>query len=832
MNDNQDDHDELSRHLCYGPLVGPGAILTTENNALLAGIEYAGQDHSTMEYARRLEITNRVGDLIAPLEGGWGISWEWQRRKDRGYPDQQGEHLVPRYLDGKRRDRLNASQFKSRYYMGLSYAPEMQNIRNAARWFTNAPTTKRAIVADYLPAFSRVVDDLATAMDGIVGMAKRLDSDELVTMLWNCISPEPHPGLAVPHIPGFPISRMLTPFGFVPDITGNPSLTNGDGKVYHLRVLGVLNFNTRQTHPGWLDALEGLAFEFRVNARFLTMSSQAASKVFKSLWRQHDDAAYDPRSIIAARFGFSEHKRDAVGEVEAQDAAQARIEAETSGQRSGWLTLTIVTWGRTEEEADSRVSAIREVLTGCKIGTVAEGANAQYAWLGSLPGHRRANRRKVPLSHFTLTDLVSLSSPYSGPTHNPHWNAGPALLLESAGGNPVRLSTHQGEDGAVLLFGQPRKGKSTLMATSATSILARVENARVIWLGADESKSASMVATWAAGGDFLAFNGEDLALQPLAHLEDHDDRQWAQSFIQQLLDVQGVIDKARRRTGSGAIVEISRAEALNCIQVAIDRLSRRPVRERTISVLSHLMEYEDLRLGLKPYCRGGGYGHLIDADRDAFSTSPWVTIDLMRMLDSDNPEQARMVRPCVRALFRRIYRLIGDGRRTALFVDEAWRALDEYPDEIDALRRRTPKMNVAITLATHLPDDSINSAAGGILQSIEQVWCMADGTATERNSYSKFKINKVQRGLIEKLGVGEVLVETPQGSRVAALRLEPAMKAICAANDEQRRIAREIVKRTRPGPQFAMEYLEAVGLYGEADELRGESNAQWLQAAE
>ena len=826
-----DDHDELSRHLCFGPLVAPGVILTTENNALLAGIEYGGHDHTTLEHRRRLEIADRVGDHIVPLDGGWGLSWEWQRHRDTGHPRQQGGPTVPRWLDAKRAGRLNACQFRSRYCIGLSYAPEMQNARAVARWFTKGAGTKREAVASCLPMFSRAVDDLADALGGSVGWARRLDSDGLVTLLRNCVVPEPHPGIAAPHIPGFPIARAVAATGFVPDINGNPRLTTGTGKVHHLRVLGVLNF-PRAAHPGWLDALETLEFEFRVNLRFLTMSGHTAKRIFKSLWRKHDDAAFDPRSIIAARFGFSEHKRDAVGEMEAQEAVQARIEAETAGTRSGWLTLTVVTWGETAEEADERESAIRKLLEACRIDTVREGLNAQYAWIGSLPGHRRANRRKVPLSHVNMVDLVSLSTPYTGPTGNPHWGCDALIQLESAGGNPVRMNLHQGEDGAVLVFGQVRMGKSTLMATTATSVLCRVEDARVVWLGADESKSASMVATWAAGGEFLGFNGVDLALQPLAALEEPEDRQWAQGFVVQLLDVQGVIDKARRRTGTGAIVPISRAEALECTRVAVERLSRRPVHERTISVLSHLLEYEDLRLGLKPYCRGGAYGHLIDADRDSFSTAPWVTIDLMRMLESDNPTQASMVRPVVRALFRRIYRLVQDGRPTAIFVDEAWRALADYPDEIDAMRRRTPKMNVALVLATHLPDDILNSGAGPILQTIKQVWSLGDSSASEREVYAKFGINPVQRTLIDRLDVGEVLVTTPQGSRVARLRLEPALKAICAADAKLRDKAREIVRRTGPGERFTVEVLEAAGLYGEAEELMGEINGQWLQAAE
>jgi hypothetical protein len=90
----------------------------------------------------------------------------------------------------------------------------------------------------------------------------------------------------------------------------------------------------------------------------------------------------------------------------------------------------------------------------------------------------------------------------------------------------------------------------------------------------------------------------------------------------------------------------------------------------------------------------------------------------------------------------------------------------------------------------------------------------------------------VQRELMERLGVGEVLVHTPQGSRVAHLKMEPAMMAICAAGDELRRQAIEIVKRTGPGHDFAIEILEAAGLYGEADELRGEIYGRYLQAAE
>ena len=257
-----------------------------------------------------------------------------------------------------------------------------------------------------------------------------------------------------------------------------------------------------------MNALDKLPFELRWSVRFEAMDHVQARGVFAALWRKHDDTAYDWRSVLLRTVGgFQALRHDPVGVMEALEAEAARLEAEAGGTSSGWMTPTAVVWGRSTEEVEDRRDELAKTLRALGFVVIEEGWGAERAWYSTLPGHVRPNPRKVPLTQIQLADFLILSRTWPGPERNEHLRCDPLMQLEAEGGTPLLLDLHQGQDGAALVVGPPRTGKSTILAFIGQQFLARVPGARVVWIDVDAQESTSLVATWAAGGRFPRHGG-------------------------------------------------------------------------------------------------------------------------------------------------------------------------------------------------------------------------------------------------------------------------------------------------------------------------------------
>jgi type IV secretion system protein VirB4 len=652
----------------------------------------------------------------------------------------------------------------------------------------------------HVEPFRRLMVQLAALLGRAVGWAKLLDDDEVQTFLHACVSPVRQAHVAAPDIPGFPLKAALVDTGFVPG--SFPAWSNGGDAPWHLRVLSLGGYPSA-SHPGLLNALDKLPFELRWSVRFEAMDHVQAKGVFAALWRKHDDTSYDWRSVLLrAVGGFQALRHDPVGVMEA-------LEAEAAGTSSGWMTPTAVVWARGLGEVEDRRDELAKCLRGLGFIVIEEGWGAERAWYGTLPGHVRPNPRKVPLTQTSLADFLVLSSAWGGPERNEHLRCDPLMQLEAEGGAPLMLDLHQGQDGSALVVGPPRTGKSTVLAVLGHQFLARVPGGRVIWIDVDAQESTSLVATWAAGGRFLAMGGEggvELALQPLADVDTASGFAWGHGFVLDLLRVQGLLDRA----------SVPAAELGDVVATALRLLSASPPAERTLSHLAHLAQANAVRTALEPWCRGGPYGDLVDAATDHLEASPWTTVDIGQLID-----RGPMAAPVVRALFRRFFRLFEDSRPTLFLVDEAFKALKHRPDELEEIRRRGPKKNVSLVLATHLLDDIEGSPIAAMLRTIQVLILLADPNAAKRAIFKDYGLNATQALQVARaMPRRDVFYKTPQGSRLGRLELDPAALAVCSCGGAaMRRQAHAVMRRAGPA-RFAAAWLaKRGGLVKEAEAL-------------
>jgi type IV secretory pathway VirB4 component len=161
---------------------------------------------------------------------------------------------------------------------------------------------------------------------------------------------------------------------------------------------------------------------------------------------------------------------------------------------------------------------------------------------------------------------------------------------------------HVGDVGHTLVVGPTGAGKSVLLALMALQFR-RYRDSQVF---AFDFGGSIRAAALAMGGDWHDLGGgltegseASVSLQPLAHIHDTYERAWAADWIVAILMREGV-----------AITP----DVKEHLWTALTSLASAPVVERTITGLAVLLQSNDLKQALRPFCVGGAYGRLLDAE--------------------------------------------------------------------------------------------------------------------------------------------------------------------------------------------------------------------------
>src|SRR3546814_8350836 len=106
--------------------------------------------------------------------------------------------------------------------------------------------------------------------------------------------------------------------------------------------------------------------------------------------------------------------------------------------------------------------------------------------------------------------------------------------------------------------------------------------------------------------------------------------------------------------------------------------------------------------------------------------------------------------------------------------------LKDRPAELEEIRRRGPKKNVAMVLATHLLDDIDGSPIAPILRTSQVLLLLPDANALSRSIFRDHGLSTNDaRRLASAMPRRDVLYRTPEGSRLAQLNLDPVALAVC-----------------------------------------------------
>ncbi|MDQ0504201.1 conjugal transfer protein TrbE [Xanthobacter agilis] len=796
----------LADFLPWVALVGEGVVLNKDGSFQRTAC-FRGPDLDSAVPAELVAVAGRLNNAFRRLGSGWAIFVEAQRHEAESYPASRFPDAASALVDAERKADLEeaGSHYESSYFVTFTYLPPVEDAARAETWLYEGRERVGVDGREMLTGFVDRTDRVLQLVDGFMPECVWLDDAQTLTYLHSTVSTNRH-RVRVPETPMYLDALVADQ-----PLTGGLEPRLGST---HLRVLTIVGFPSATT-PGLLDELNRLAFPYRWSTRAILLDKTDATKLLTKIRRQW----FAKRKSIAAI--LKEVMTNEASALVDTDAANKAADADMALQELGadyagiaYVTATVTVWDDDPRLADEKLRLVEKIVQGRDFTAMAETINAADAWLGSLPGHVYANVRQPPISTLNLAHMIPLSAVWAGPERDEHFAAPPLLFGKTEGWTPFRLSLHVGDVGHTLVVGPTGAGKSVLLALMALQFR-RYADAQVF---AFDFGGSIRAAALAMGGDWHDLGGglsdeaeESVSLQPLARIHDVPERAWAADWIVAILTREGV-----------AITP----EVKEYIWTALTSLASAPVAERTITGLAVLLQSNDLKQALRPYCVGGAHGRLLDAEAEYLGSATVQAFETEGLIGTE-------ATPAVLAyLFHRIGDRL-DGSPTLIIIDEGWLALDDegFSGQLREWLKTLRKKNASVIFATQSLSDIDGSAiAPAIIESCQTRLLLPNERAIEPQItaiYRRFGLNDRQIEILARATPKrDYYCQSRRGNRLFELGLSDVALALCAASSktDQTEIARIVAEHGRDG--FLAAWLRHRGVAWAADLIPNLTNME------
>jgi type IV secretion/conjugal transfer VirB4 family ATPase len=780
----------LADFLPWAALVDEGIVLN-KDGSFQRTAKFRGPDLDSAVPAELVAVAGRLNNALRRLESGWAIFVEAQRHSARSYPPNTFPDVASALVEAERKAQFEeaGAHYESTYFLTFVYLPPAEGTAKAERLLYEG--SNRTVDADAREVLRGFIDRTSRTLQLVEGFMPEcawLDDEQTLTYLHSTVSTKRH-RVRVPEVPMY-LDALLAD----QPLTGGIEPMLGPA---HLRVLTVVGFPTATT-PGILDDLNRLAFAYRWSTRAIMLDKTDATKLLTRVRRQW----FAKRKSVAAI--LKEVMTNEASTLVDTDAHHKAMDAEVALQELGsdqigeaFVTVTISVWDADPATADEKLRLVEKVIQGRDFTCMAETVNAVEAWLGSLPGHVYGNVRQPPLSTLNLAHMIPLSAVWAGEKRDDHFKAPPLFVAKTEGSTPFRFSLHVGDVGHTLVVGPTGAGKSVLLALIALQFR-RYPQAQIFAFdfgGSIRAAAVAMGGDWHdLGGSIAGDASRSVSLQPLAMVDDVAERGWAAEWIGSIL--------TRER------IEIT-PDAKAHIWSALSSLASAPIEERTLTGLSVLLQSNVLKRALQPYCIGGPYDRLLDAESERLGESSVQVFETDGLIGT-------AVAPAVLAyLFHRIEARF-DGRPTLLIIDEGWLALDDadFAGRLREWLKTLRKKNASVIFATQsLADIDGSTIAPAIIESCPTRILLPNDRAIEpqiREIYRRFGLNDRQIEILARATPKrDYYCQSRRGNRLFDLGLGEVALAFAAASSKADQAKIEQVLAEHGRDQFVTGWLKA-----------------------
>ncbi len=755
----------LADFLPWAALVDEGIILN-KDGSFQRTAKFRGPDLDSAVPAELVAVAARLNNALRRLGSGWALFVEAQRHAAGPYPPNTFPDVASALVDAERRAQFEeaGAHYESSYFLTLVYLPPAEGAALAERFLYEGGNQTvggeaRELLAGFVDRCNRVLQLIESFMPECAW----LDDQETLTYLHSTISTK-RQRVRVPEIPMY-LDALLAD----QPLTGGLEPMLGTA---HLRVLTVVGFPTA-TVPGILDDLNRLAFPYRWSTRALMLDRTDAVKLVTRIRRQW----FAKRKSVAAI--LKEVMTNEASALLDTDAHNKALDADAALQELGtdqigeaFVTATFTVWDGDPRAADEKLRLVEKVIQGRDFTCMIETVNAVEAWLGSLPGQVYANVRQPPISTLNLAHMIPLSAVWAGEVRDHHFKAPPLFFAKTEGATPFRFSLHIGDVGHTLIVGPTGAGKSVLLALMALQFR-RYPEAQVFAFDFGRSMRAAALAMegdWHDLGGAIAGESADfVSLQPLAEIDDISERGWAAEWVASIL--------------SREKIDVT-PETKEHVWTALTSLASAPVEERTLTGLSVLLQSNVLKRALQPYCLGGPYERLLDAENERLGTSS------IQVFETDGLIGTAVAPAVLSYLFHRIEARF-DGRPTLLIIDEGWLALDDadFSGKLREWLKTLRKKNASVVFATQsLADIDGSAIAPAIIESCPTRILLPNDRAIEPQImaiYRRFGLNDRQIEILARaIPKRDYYCQSRRGNRLFELGLGEVALAFTAASSQ------------------------------------------------
>jgi type IV secretion/conjugal transfer VirB4 family ATPase len=797
----------LADFLPWAALVAKGAVLN-KDGSFQRTARFRGPDLDSATPAELVGVTARLNNALRRLGSGWAIFVEADRLPAQHYPHDRFPDAASALVDLERQNAFEeaGAHFESRYFLTLLWLPPEEDASRAENWLYEGRARDGVDPWELLRGFIDRTNRVLQLVESFMPEAEWLDDDETLTFLHSTISTH-RQRVRVPETP-MHLDALLAD----EPLTGGlePRLGNA-----HLRSLTIVGFPS-VTHPGILDELNRLAFPYRWSTRAILLDKTEAVRLLTKIRRQW----FAKRKSVAAI--VKEVMTNEASTLVDSDAANKAADADVALQELGaddvgeaYVTATVAVWDDDPAIATERLRLVEKAIQGRDFTCIAEGVNAVEAWLGSLPGHAYANVRQPPISTLNLAHMIPLSAVWAGADRDEHLRGSPLLFGKTEGSTPFRFSLHVGDVGHTLIVGPTGAGKSVLLSLMAMQFrrYARTQIFAFDFGGSIRAAALACGGDWHdLGGGLLAGSEDSVSLQPLAHIDDAAERAWAAEWAHAIL------------AKEGAAIDPTAKEH---IWSALTSLASSPSSERTLTGLAVLLQSTALKQALQPYCVGGPFGRLLDAEEERLGYSNFQAFETEGLIG------AGAAAAVLTYLFHRLEQRL-DGRPTLLVIDEGWLVLDDpaFARQLREWLKTLRKKNASVVFATQSLSDIDNSPiAPAIVESCPTRIFLPNERAIEPQItaiYRRFGLNDRQIEIIARATPKrDYYCQSRRGNRLFELGLGPIGLALCAASSKTDHAAIERILAEHGPDGFLRGWLIERGIEWAADLIPDLTNLEF-----
>jgi type IV secretion system protein VirB4 len=438
-----------------------------------------------------------------------------------------------------------------------------------------------------------------------------------------------------------------------------------------------------------------------------------------------------------------------------RDLKKALVQIEAEGGYFGKFSISLLLHGNDAQHLELAASAAHRVLSTYEAEAIEETYGALAGYFAMLPGNHRLNVRRLWLQNTHYADLSAVYAPFGGSLTAGELQDEYLAAFQTREGVPFFLDPFHNHSFGISVFGPRGTGKSVLGNFLCEHAQKYNGYTFVFDIGGSFEENARYF-----GGSVLKLTLEQqsFSINPFSLSDAPDNRKFLLNFLKLLMGTDESWSHVEENQLSELITGMYRQYAGTPL-----------LRLRTLYAL--LPAY--LKPRLKKWVEGGDYAALFDNPRDTLTFSQFVVFDMQGV-----EEHADIVQPLLYWLFYRIQSVVTDptlgGTFKLVAIDELWKYLQngEVADFVNTAIKTGRKHLLGMLLMTQSAGD-LGPQTEPIRDNCKMTMFLANPNV-DRSQYERlFDLNPKELDLLATLRPREVLLKTPDYSKVLMLNLDP-----------------------------------------------------------